>query len=164
MGSKLSKPVSTPVHAPGPLTTFPLFRKLPVEIRRMIWKHSLPGERFLEFVSEYEPADWIVFFIQCKDKKIPHMSACHESRAVAREEYVEFRPYVTGCPPMYVSPKLDIFCFAGRCFEDLDQVLVQARDQISIKRVATQYGFGPEFPAKDCRAKYFPKSFYSRVY
>ena len=55
----------------------------------MIWKHSLPGERFLEFVSEYEPVDWIVFFIQCKDKKIPHMSACHESRAVAREEYVE---------------------------------------------------------------------------
>ena len=98
MGSKLSKPVITPVDAPGPLTTFPLFRKLPLEIRRMIWKYSLPGERFLEFVGEHEPGDLPVSFLYCKDKEIPHMSACHESRAVAREEYVEFRPYVTGMP------------------------------------------------------------------
>ncbi len=159
MGSKLSKPVVTAVDAPGPLTTFPLFRKLPIEIRRMIWKHSLPGERFLEFVGTFEPGDLPVSFIQCKDKDIPHMIACHESRAVAREEYVEFRPYVTGCPPMYVSPKLDIFCFAARCLEDPEQVLSQARDQISIKRVATQFDFGGEFPAKDCRTKFFPNYF-----
>lgn len=159
MGSKLSKPVITPVDAPGPLTTFPLFRKLPLEIRRMIWKHSLPGERFLEFASDFEPGDLPISFLYCKNKEIPHMSACHESRAVALEEYVAFRPNVTGCPPMYVSPKLDIFCFAGRCMEDLDQVLAQARDQISIKRVATQHGFSDEFPAKDCRTKFFPKYF-----
>jgi hypothetical protein len=163
MGSKLSKPVTPAVDAPVTLTTFPLFRNLPFEIRRMIWKRSLPGERFLEFVSMYEPGDWVVSFVHCKDKKIPHMSVCHESRSVAREEYVEFRPNVTGAPPMYVSPKLDVFCFAGRRMEGIEHCIFQARDQVPIKRVATQQGLGGELlQTIDCRTKLFPEYLDSR--
>jgi hypothetical protein len=111
----------------------------------MVWRYSLPGPRYFEFVTMYEPGDWEVSYAHCKDKKIPQLAINRESRAVALKEYIQFRTSCTGCPPMYVSPEVDIFCFAnGRNMEEMLNELNHLMQQIPIKRLATQVGIADE--------------------
>jgi 2EXR family len=150
MDSKLPKPTLQAVD--GPLASFTLFPKLLIEIRRVIWKLSLPGERYFEFVSMYEPGRCPVSYVHCKNKQIPHMSVCQESRTEALREYKKFRANCTGCPPVYVSPSLDVFCFAGRIMDEVEECLHHTMAQFPIKRLATSAGLGETRElTKECR-------------
>jgi hypothetical protein len=156
MGSKLSKP--TLKAADGPLTSFTPFRKLPIEVRRIIWKLSLPGERYFEFVTMYEPGRYPVSYAHCKNKQIPHMSVCQGSRTEALREYKEFRTNCTGCPSVYVSPSLDVFCFAGRIMDEVEECLIHTMAQFPIKRLATSAGLGETRElTKECRCSMSPE-------
>jgi hypothetical protein len=111
----------------------------------MIWKYSLPGPRYFEFVTMYEPGDWEVSFAHCKDKKIPQLAVNQQSRGEALKEYIQFRTNCTGCPPIYVSPEVDIFCFAySRNMEEILNELNHLMQQIPIKRLATQVGIADD--------------------
>jgi hypothetical protein len=124
------------------LTEFTLFPELPLELRNKIWKYTLPGPRYIEFVSMYEAGDYPVSYPHCKDKTPPvALHVCRESRTEALREYSELCGSCTDCPPMYYSPKIDIFCFAnGRIVNDLDWLLTDIYNQYNggIKRLAIQ--------------------------
>jgi hypothetical protein len=142
--AKMSDPIQTTDEAllppePNQLT----IPKLPAELRHKIWKCTLPGPRYIEFVSMYEAGDYPVSYPQCKDRKPPiALHICRESRTEALREYKELRGSCTGCPPMYYSPKVDIICFAnGRIVNDLHWLLTDIYDQHKegvIKRLAIQ--------------------------
>jgi hypothetical protein len=69
------------------LRSFKLFRKLPVEIRQMIWKYALPGERIFEV--QHHPG----VFPRPKELRASHapllrlIGVCTEACSVAQRDY-----------------------------------------------------------------------------
>ncbi|KAE9380160.1 hypothetical protein N431DRAFT_448958 [Stipitochalara longipes BDJ] len=148
MGAVWSRPTiqSSPASLDFPLTSFTLFPKLQPEVRSMVWRHALPGPRWFEFVSMFEPGDQIVSYAHCKDKKITLLAVNHESRMEVLREYKQFRTSCTGCPPMYISPEIDVFCFSSyRNMEEMINCLEYTIRQIPIRRLATQEGINREW-------------------
>ncbi|KAI0806530.1 hypothetical protein GGR55DRAFT_212830 [Xylaria sp. FL0064] len=60
------------------LSTFSLFSRLPIEIRRLIWAYALPRGRIQLFARSVPWEDWRLY-----PPLIAHV--CHESRAVAED-------------------------------------------------------------------------------
>jgi hypothetical protein len=66
-------PASTPRHDPNS-PGFPLFSKLPPEMRQLIWQAALPGPRVLTPNSKH-------------NKELSLLAVCHESRNIAEGRY-----------------------------------------------------------------------------
>jgi len=97
--------------------TFTCFPKLPLEMRRMIWKASLPSRQCINLdtflFSAREQEDRSPFFATERNPTPPtalHIS--QESRAVALEHYtVMFNPWMTEQQihmPLCIDPKVDL--------------------------------------------------------
>jgi len=142
LGHKLIQPTGLS----QPATSFTLFPKLAIEVQLMIWRHSLPGPRWFEFVAMFEPGEVLTSYAHCKDKKIALLGVNRESRMVVREEYKQFRTNCTGCPPMYFCPTVDVFCFAHWLdMDEMENNLEYTTQHIPIKRIATTENLGKEW-------------------
>ncbi|KAH7174052.1 uncharacterized protein B0J16DRAFT_351279 [Fusarium flagelliforme] len=106
-----------------PFEPFP-FLRLPPELRRLIWKLTLPGPQIHK----------VVYRRRCPPKKNPKnhdyhvvsprtpitLSICQESRAVARETLIQF-PHCQCLGPVglsYFNPKIDILFVNARGDDD----------------------------------------------
>jgi 2EXR family/SAP domain len=70
------------------IVPFPQFSRLPVEIRLMIWKYSLPGPRVLTVTKINIPRPDKLHFREDDNPPNPGMlSVCRESRSVALERF-----------------------------------------------------------------------------
>ena len=80
-------------------TGFTQFRKLPTEVRLMVWRASLPGPRVLTHDSKY-------------NRRLSLQAVCNESRQVVRARYMRFLspgpkfPRI-GSSVIYVDPDID---------------------------------------------------------
>lgn len=94
---------------PASTTSFTLFTKLPLELRRMIWRSALPG-RIIEVSTRC--AGGLHSFEA--PPSVPLMAVCQESRKLALEQYELIHlPHVYDriSAPFYFSAELDI-CLA----------------------------------------------------
>lgn len=64
-----------PMENPSYQGAFTFFKRLPAEIRRLIWKHALPGPRVLTHSALH-------------NSKLSLLSVCRESREVVKLSYV----------------------------------------------------------------------------
>jgi hypothetical protein len=102
------------------LRSFTLFPKLPPEIRQMIWKYALPGERI------FEVSCWVGNFPRSNDLRASHapllklLSVCREASSVVQQNYQKLRIQDLGEGRvsskyfyLLVNYKKDIFYFSG---------------------------------------------------
>ena len=96
-GKQPSSTTSSPnaMTRPTPITNdanrvFTLFPKLPLELRRKIWKHTLPGPRVVPIcIWDMRLADSRAVSKHCAslNSSINITSVCHEARALVMETY-----------------------------------------------------------------------------
>jgi hypothetical protein len=86
---------------------FTLFPKLPLELRRKIWSHALPGARVLEIYSR-EPKKIPEIGKDDHNTIVPFLKACSESREVVMHKYRVIEGWVFGLRHLTID---SILCF-----------------------------------------------------
>jgi hypothetical protein len=75
----------------APACDFPLFSKLPIELRLMIWNEALPGPRLVDANFQFEDGEFPFGsdLVSCTTRTPPPavLGVCHESRAEALKRY-----------------------------------------------------------------------------
>jgi hypothetical protein len=122
---------------------FTLFLKLPLELRRMIWKEALTGLRVIEIhltvvdgrdvsqVPKWHPA--------CVDKAPALFFACREARAVVTENYNLFKGD-SGLGAIWSDVRHDLFCFGfwrwhynvAICFDNMPEEVRSRMSRIAL--------------------------------
>jgi hypothetical protein len=82
--SKLEETKGT--KSPNHLHRFSLFQRLPLELRRMVWQHALPGPQILE-VYQHGPHRSFKISKTLRVLLAPLLKACLESREVVKSRY-----------------------------------------------------------------------------
>jgi hypothetical protein len=118
---------TTQVETAEPITTFTVFRKLPVELRLKIWEYALPGRRVLvlKFYDDYNGKN----HIECANPPPVISKVCRESRALMKTLYqpsfnltpwlssgiflTDIEPERYSGPTVLFSPTLDTVFFAA---------------------------------------------------
>ena len=100
-------------------STFPIFRKFPIELRLKIWKLALPTEaRYIEVHSEHpgydpDPDVW-TYHYTFKPVISPLLFVNHEANSVVTSQPPRGIP-LQASPPgpaaVYYDPEVDVLCF-----------------------------------------------------
>ena len=123
--SYVDEPRATPPDAVTD-SAFDLFPKLPLELRLLVWSHSLPTDRIVEIVfsTDRQSAEWHLSsepepkLKACCDP-IPHLFACRESRFLGLKKYT-LRRSPGFKNPFYLDSDSDIFMIPS--FEMVDEI------------------------------------------
>jgi hypothetical protein len=102
---------------------FRVFPNLPLELRRIIWKHALPGSQVIDLYrySRYtEGFDGLEVAPSSQRPLVRLMKACHEAYEVVRSHYHPINPRAFGVKRsspgaiLLMDPNLDIVNLDGR--------------------------------------------------
>jgi hypothetical protein len=88
---------------------FPAFRKLPAEVRVMIWKFAADEPRVLELVLHRRYPAIILGgpTVRVVSKCPSILAVCREARLVGQETYITFFRFITHQPNAYFNPGRD---------------------------------------------------------
>lgn len=113
--------------------SFPLFRKLPTELRLRIWRHALPGPRLVNVIAAYnhkEDTPWRIDaarFIPTRRFPDQILYACWESREVARKHYqlclLNSPTSAAGLPMLCIDFSVDVVYVNKSTFLSLERLL-----------------------------------------
>lgn len=108
-----SSTVASPSTEPG---EFHLFPKLPLELRRMIWKHALAGPKVHQAIRDTSLSDdRLIDNIRLKPFNIPIMEVCRESNQIANEMYYH---------PIHWIPELNsMITYYDTCINSKEDIL-----------------------------------------
>ncbi|KAE8451998.1 hypothetical protein EG329_002163 [Mollisiaceae sp. DMI_Dod_QoI] len=119
--------------------TFTVFRKLPIELRYMIWTMSLPGQRVLEIKRLHEEDDSAPEYRSAA--RIPTaLHVCRESRKLAQRSYsLSFGPSIEDSGRIYFDKEIDVVflsCCRFRHFSELTRFFMSTSDIVNIRHLS----------------------------